>query len=84
MSILTLLGRLRKKKPRTGRLRCPACNSDELAVREMIGLEFIISTLTDTRKYRCFSCHKEFRAPDRRKTPRVAPNAEGVSLRRPV
>jgi len=84
MSIFALLGRLRSKKPRTGRLRCPSCNSDELAIRQRTGLEFVISGLTDTRKYRCFNCHKEFRAPDRRKTVRAVPHAEGVTLRRPA
>jgi hypothetical protein len=85
MSIFALLGRLtRRNQPvRTGRLRCPSCKGDELAIRQQTGIEGLISSLTNTRKYKCFRCRTEFRAPDRRKTPR-AESSESTALRRPV
>ena len=61
-----------QKKQVFATLRCSSCNCDRLAIRHLSGLERIISRLTGTRKYRCFVCRKEFRAPDRRKKRRDA------------
>jgi transposase-like protein len=82
MSILSLFGIVVTKK-RKGRLHCPMCEADELGIRQLTGLEILISSVTDTRKYRCFSCHHEFRARDRRKGSRVTA-ADPGAVRRPA
>ena len=74
-----------EKKSGGSAVRCSACNCDRLAVRELSGVERLISRLTGTRKYRCFICRREFRARDRRNRPRDAQgNVVRDELRIPV
>ena len=85
MSIRFIFGRFMKKKVRTTTLKCPSCKGDQLGIRQRTGPEFFISALTDTRKYRCFTCLKEFRAPDRRRIARATTDdRESVVLPHPV
>jgi len=69
-----LFARSQSKKKTSGPLRCAACNSDRLAIRQLTGIEKILARITGTRKYRCLVCKSEFRAVDRR---RLARDAEG-------
>jgi DNA-directed RNA polymerase subunit RPC12/RpoP len=49
---------------------CPNCGSDRLAIRSRTGWEAVMARFTNTRKYMCIVCRKEFRMLDRRQTPR--------------
>jgi len=49
---------------------CTSCGSDRLAIRQKTGIEAILSKITGKRKYLCLVCKSEFRAGDRRNTPR--------------
>jgi DNA-directed RNA polymerase subunit RPC12/RpoP len=51
-------------------MTCPHCGSERLAIRQRKGLEAVISRFTNTRKYLCIACRREFRMIDRRKEPR--------------
>jgi hypothetical protein len=42
-------------------------------IREKCGFERLINFLTDKRKFHCVECGQNFRAPDRRGTPRGNP-----------
>lgn len=53
---------------------CPKCGSDHLRIRNDEGLERMMIFFTGERKYRCCDCDWVFRAPDRRRNPRPAPN----------
>jgi hypothetical protein len=49
---------------------CPSCGSNNLALREARGFEWLVLLFTTKRKYRCRECNQWFRAPDRRRMPR--------------
>jgi hypothetical protein len=89
LGVYNLIGRIpaqrAEKKSGAGVLRCSMCHCDRLAVKQLSGLEALISRLTGTRKYRCFVCRREFRAHDRRNRRRDAQgNVIRDELRIPV
>jgi hypothetical protein len=49
---------------------CPQCCSSALKIASMKGWERLMVFLTDKRLYHCKNCTSEFRAFDRRQTPR--------------
>jgi len=50
-------------------MSCPHCGSERLAIRQRKGWEAAIARFTNTRKYFCIACRREFRMFDRRKEP---------------
>ena len=64
------------KAPITEYMQCPKCQSRELMIRDKTGLERIKVLWSGLREYRCRACDEIFRAPDRRSTPRPAPEEE--------
>jgi DNA-directed RNA polymerase subunit RPC12/RpoP len=49
---------------------CPDCGSDRLAIRQRSGWEAVVARFTNTRKYLCIVCKREFRMADRRRQSR--------------
>jgi len=52
-------------------MKCPKCGSQRFNFRLVTGFERVMILLTGKHKYRCRECALAFRAPDRRRTPRV-------------
>jgi hypothetical protein len=57
---------------------CPSCGWTTLKIKRREGIERILILFTGKRKYLCVACYKEFRMPDRRRSPREREQVVGA------